>query len=206
MNKDIKLVDFQLKDIEFLASLLLETWDYLNQGSYEERIKVTELYILEEIMVCDYIKILKVDDNIKGIIAGYFHKQKPNQYLDIFKERKESYFKDKTIAELYKYNQVIFAGNALIEKRHEIPESEIRLLFISSDTRGLNLGKYLVEEFINEATNKNCLSVSLYSDKDCNYKFYERLGFEVVDSDSLEYNYFGNDYHFENFLFKLEIK
>ena len=47
--------------------------------------------------------------------------------------------------------------------------------------RGNGIGKKLMNRFIDYAKQNNAKSVYLITDENCNWKFYQIVGFEIID-------------------------
>ena len=79
---------------------------------------------------------------------------------------------------------------------------EVVLLILSSSTKGKGCGRKLLEDFYN--TRNKSLPLIIMSDKDCNYHFYEHLGYKKIDEIIEYYDFFGNKKSLEAFLYVKE--
>jgi len=69
-----------------------------------------------------------------------------------------------------------------LESKREITDGFVCLFFVSSSLRGKGLGKELMENFEAQCTTLGFQRIYLWTDKGCNYHFYERQGFDRVHS------------------------
>lgn len=58
-------------------------------------------------------------------------------------------------------------------------ENEVNLFAVTPKTQGKGYGKLLMNAFIDYSKNLNVNRVTLDTDKECNYGFYEHFGFKV---------------------------
>ncbi len=75
-------------------------------------------------------------------------------------------------------------------------DNEVKLFFIEENTRGMGLGKNLMNRYISHCKKNSIKSVILMTDEGCNYGFYEHYGFKQINkchndlspNPELEYN------------------
>ena len=65
-------------------------------------------------------------------------------------------------------------------------DASIEYIAVSSKARGHGLGKSLIYEAIKDFKNEDCQNLYLFTDSDCNYRFYDYLDFEQVTSDTIQ--------------------
>ena len=65
-------------------------------------------------------------------------------------------------------------------------DASIEYIAVSSKSRGHGLGKSLIYEAIKDFKNEDCQNLYLFTDSDCNYRFYDYLDFEQVTSDTIK--------------------
>lgn len=58
-------------------------------------------------------------------------------------------------------------------------DNEVNLFAVMQSAQGKGYGKVLMNEFIKECKNEHVNRVTLDTDKECNYGFYEHFGFRV---------------------------
>lgn len=68
-----------------------------------------------------------------------------------------------------------------LEKDKMLFDSEVNLFFVSPILRGKGYGKKLMDRYIEYCKQREIKKVFLWTDRGCNYKFYEFYGFELHD-------------------------
>lgn len=192
--------NFVYEDIRKLIPILLGVWDYDNLSSLENREKATELFLLFCLANSDYRRVLIVDGSVSGIICsrtkpGYTDEKLLSQFENLSKE----YRKDKELNEICHYNDVIFEAERVLIGKDKEKLHEIVLLINDNKIRGKGLGKRLIDEFYQ--SEEKHTPIILCSDKDCNYHFYEHLGFKIIDNCDLPYSLFDDKKVLHSFLF-----
>lgn len=194
---------FEYEDIKKLIPILLQVWNYDNLSSHENRIKATELYLLFCLSHSDYRRVLLVNGSVSGIICV---KTKAD-YIDealfpFYEEKSKEYRNDRELNEICHYNDVIVEAEKILTDNYKRKGQEIVLLINDSRVRGKGLGKKLIDDF--NLSDESHMPIILCSDKDCNYQFYEHLGFRIIDHIDLPYSLSGDNKLFESFLFSKE--
>ncbi len=187
-------------DIPALIPVLLETWDYDNHSTLENRKKATELFLLHDLSISDYRKVLIIDDEVCGILCG----KKDRDFLDpdfssLYSSLSKEYRKNPDIDQLSNYNDVVNHADEELVQRYQKPYYEVTLLILGSSTKGKGCGRRLLENFSDEREEN--LSIILTSDKDCNYHFYEHMGYKIIDQHAFDYEMFQQKKKMESFLF-----
>ncbi len=59
-------------------------------------------------------------------------------------------------------------------------DAHLHLFFTAENARGLGIGKKLYSNFENYCKEKNSSKIVLITDTDCNYGFYDHIGFDCV--------------------------
>ena len=197
---EINTRPFEYEDIRKLIPILLQVWDYDNLSSLENRIKATELYLLFCLSHSDHRRVLIVDDTVSGIICV---KTKPD-YIDeklhsIYEKSSKEYRRDRELNEICHYNDVIIKSEKVLTDNYKGKKQKIVLLINDNKVRGMGLGKRMIDELF--LFDENHTPIILCSDKDCNYHFYEHLGFRIIDNSVLPYSLFDDKKTFQSFLF-----
>ena len=65
-------------------------------------------------------------------------------------------------------------------------DASIEYIVVSSQARGQGIGKSLIFHSIKEFIEKECHNFYLYTDSDCNYKFYDYLDFDQIAQTHIE--------------------
>ncbi len=83
--------------------------------------------------------------------------------------------------------------NRLAVEKHR--EHEVHLFAVSPNAQGKGYGKALMEAFIGECVKNQVRRVTLDTDKECNFRFYEHFGYKRIAQfySPLQKMYTGND-------------
>ncbi len=67
-----------------------------------------------------------------------------------------------------------------LERERQSSDGFVSLFFVASSLRGLGWGKRLMEDFQRHCEAQGCQRIYLWTDKGCNYGFYDRQGFHRI--------------------------
>lgn len=91
-----------------MIPILLETWDYSNFSSLENRIEATKLFFLSCLSCSNYKKVLLLDDKISGIILAKTNEDFIDDYYSSYYKSLLNDIKNNIeVNKLIKYNDVI---------------------------------------------------------------------------------------------------
>ncbi len=200
---DFRTRPFEDNDIEMLLPVLLKTWTYGNLFSLEKRRKATELFLYRCLSMSDYRSVLLSSNHVKGILLASTHPDYKDGYYDfLFEKVSNEYRKDKEIDELAFYNDIVFFSNKTLKEKEREDYQEIILLVLDTDLQGKGCGKMLINEFHSIRDRKR--PILLTSDEDCNYPFYEHLGYHIKTECSLPYKFNKRKEILHSYLFYLK--
>lgn len=77
----------------------------------------------------------------------------------------------------------------------------LTLFAVNQDCRGFGIGKTLLEYLLNYLEKQEVKHIYLYTDTTCTYEFYERRGFERMESKELRMEHGGKPFQMEVFLY-----
>lgn len=178
------------KDYGSIKKLIDEVWN-LNQFCDNEREleDALNIYLQSSLLDISYGKAAILDGEVVGILLG---KRKGQQNMvrrcsilwsliksgvsQLFHATTEMRRQLKNALKISKADQKMMAmqkGNFT---------GHIELLIVGDNTQGLGVGKRLVNDFISYALHGNQNKIYVQTDTQCNYGFYEHLGFERLDS------------------------
>lgn len=194
---------FQDDDIDMLVPVLLKTWTYDGLFSKETREKATKLFLYRCLAMSDYRRILLSSSQVKGVLLASSHPGYMDEYYDsLFKTYSCELRKDKEIDELTHYNDIVFFSNKTLKEKETEDYQEVILLILDTDLQGKGCGKLLMDEF--HSARDNNRPVLLTSDEDCNYLFYEHLGYNRKRECTLPYEFVGKKEILHSYLFYLK--
>ena len=78
--------------------------------------------------------------------------------------------------------------------------NSLYLGLLASEARGM--GSVLIEKLKEEAIKNNVTSIYLWTDETCNYKYYEKRNFKLIE----KYNVFLYSRKLETYIYKIELK
>lgn len=200
---DIKSRLFQNEDIDSLIPILLKTWDYDHLFSLDKRQKATRLFLYRCLIRSDYRRVITVSNQVKGILlANTVFDYQDEYYFSLYQELSIKYREDSELNELLQYNDIVFLSNETLMKEVNYDHDEIILLILDKDSQGKGFGKTLLEEF--NSNREDVLPILLSTDDDCNYPFYEKCGYSIINECTLPYEFNGKKEILHSYLFYLK--
>lgn len=194
---------FQDDDIKSLLPVLLKTWTYDGLFSVEKRMKATELFLYRCLTMSDYRKVLISSGQVKGIILASSHPSyRDEHYISLFEKLDKEYRNDNEVDELTHYNDIVFSSNEKLKENETEDYQEVILLILDNDLQGKGCGKMLMNEF--HSLRDRSRPVLLSSDEDCNYHFYEHLGYHLKGECRLPYEFSGKKEILHSYLFYMK--
>lgn len=190
----LKFRKYNRKYYHKCSDIMKETWD-LNK--YFHHIKDSNIcynaFLEVALINSDYTDII-VDrnDNVLGYLIASNKKRSTlwtkikRFFLQLIFYIKQSYYLltgrygDKKAA-IELFEKLDGLTNLLEKDKHKF-DSEINLFFISSEIRGKGYGKKLMDRYIKYCRKEKIKKIFLWTDRGCNYKFYDNYGFELYDS------------------------
>lgn len=170
---------------------------------------VLNIYLQSCIVASSFSKVAEKNNKVIGIILGDSKKDKNRlkkahntlslayTILKVFMANKEN---KKFIKEFAKVQD---AYKELIKGTEDDFQGCIQLFIVSGESRGLGVGKALMNHLSNYMKSMDVKSLYLYTDNRCNYGFYDSQNFERInekevyfDSMKEKLNVFLYGYHF----------
>ncbi len=128
-------------------------------------------------------KIIKYKDGHKLVgFCGYSKENSKKHKLSkkIYKIMKNRLYKSKEIKNLKALKEYERNYNYTPESLKNYFDGEISILIVDEKYRGNNIGKKLLSEVFEFAKKDNMKKLQILTDESCNYKFYEKLGYEKI--------------------------
>ena len=188
------------EDCEVCKKLIGEAFGF-NEFIKDEKFLnlMLESYLNECILESSFSKVAIKDDKVIGLILGGADKDKnrlkvnDDFKLDYEKEEIESLMENvseenkNVIKELLKikivYDEIIDDKN----KKGEF-QGSIQLFIVSKESRGLGVGKKLLNYLFDYMKNMDVKSLYLYTDTRCNYGFYDSQNFKRLREKELYFD------------------
>lgn len=148
---------------------------------------VLNIYLQSCILSSSFSKVAVKDNKVIGIILGDAKQdkkrlRKANNTLSIayslLKVTIASKENKKAIKEMFKIQETYAE---IIKGKKDDFQGCIELFIVSKESRGLGVGKALINYLSNYMKNMDVKSIYLYTDTRCNYGFYESQNFKRLN-------------------------
>ncbi len=197
--------------LEDAAHIMLDTWNYhKNFPNLKSKQLLYELVFQSAYLESTYCE-MAVDEHEKTL--GYLMAK--NMNISERKLLQSLKFYSKTLLDIIfgKFGNIISGLKALkqyldLKKTLLVAEkkfdSEILLFFVSSQARGLGIGKKLMNRYISYCKTNKIKNIILITDANCNYGFYDYYGFTLHKK--LNSSFLGNHEEENGFSYILELE
>lgn len=167
------------------------------------------MYLSSCLAECTFNRIAEKDGKVVGVIMGYSEHDKRNgsniyhsilsiyHYMALtlnaarFKENASDYM---NIQRIYR---------ELIAGREKDFDGTVTLFAVTSNCRGLGVGKSLMQQLFEYFSIKNTKHIYVYTDSKCNYGFYDKHNFVRIGEKSLQVTSKGTADTLDVFLYEL---
>lgn len=155
---------------------------------------VLNIYLQSCILGSSFSKVAEKDNKIIGVILGDSKKDKNRlkkahntvslaySMLKVLMANKEN---KKFIKE---FSKVQDAYKELIKEKEDDFQGCIQLFIVSGESRGLGVGKTLMNHLYNYMNSTDVKSLYLYTDNRCNYGFYDSQNFERINEKEIYFD------------------
>lgn len=175
------------REVRESTKLMRETWPYYKNyfKDYKDDYTIFSSILESALIKSNYVKYIK---DKEGKVQAFMYaniktkKQKPKIYklfylikyitlmlLGFMGNRKQVLQSSK------KFDELMIG----IEKKNPGYDAELKLFIISKSLRGQGYGKKMINDLFDEIKRSGGASIYLLTDKGCNYKFYDALGFDL---------------------------
>lgn len=183
------------EDYESVKALIGEAFGF-NEMIEDKKFldSVLNIYLQSCILGSSFSKVAEKDNKIIGVILGDSKKDKKRlkkahntlsfayTMLKVFMTNKEN---KKFIKESSKVEDTY---KELIEGKEDDFQGCIQLFIVSGESRGLGVGKALMNHLSNYMKSTNVKSLYLYTDNKCNYGFYDSQNFERINEKEIYFD------------------
>ncbi len=174
------------------VQLMSDTWNFntLFPGHTKQNI-INEMFFTEATILADYSEILINDQGkVGGYIFGILDHTIPGK---VFRFWKTLGYGLKIIYHfmlghlgprsfVWERAKELFRVIESLESKKEKTDGFVSLFFVSSALRGQGWGKKLMQSFESRCQELGLSRIYLWTDKGCNYHFYDRQGFQKIHS------------------------
>lgn len=181
--------NLQKSDYERIKELICEAFGFSN---FVKDIKlldsVLDFYLKDCIEESSFSKIAEKDNIVIGIILGNAKKDKNRleKYdnnlnkdhieLELIKANKENR------GAIKEFSKIKDTYGELIKGKEDYFEGSIQLFIVSKESRGLGIGKTLINYLFAYMKELSVKSIYLYTDTRCNYGFYDSQNFNRLNT------------------------
>lgn len=189
MNMD-KIIyrELQKKDYKRIASLIDDAFgfnEFIKDKDFLDL--VLQSYLEDCISESSFSKVAEKDGEVIGIILGSAIKDKnllqlSDNKLNIDRADLKSFIdsKEKKMA-LKEFAKITDTYEEIIKGKKEDFQGCIQLFIVSKESRGLGLGKSLLNYLFTYMESMSVKSLYLYTDTRCNYGFYDTQNFKRIN-------------------------
>ena len=177
---------YKNNDYSACNKIINSIWDFDNRFKPQNLSELfKKIYVLSSLSASNFTIIIEEDEDIKGFLFGNCGNK------NLFKNKYSGISGKISIL----INLLFLKGVSLKKKLHYIHsigiheqnrsaiepsrENEVNLFAVKPDCQGKGYGKILLNEFINYCKTAKIKRITLETDRECNYKFYEHLGFKL---------------------------
>lgn len=180
--------DLEKKDYGRIKELICEAFgfdQFIQDRNFLDLI--LNMYLQSCILGSSYSKVAEKNNRVIGIILGKAKADKNHlgKFHNIVSAASSGF---KTIVAnkenrkaLKEFSKVNATYEELIKGKKDNFQGCIQLFIVSEESRGLGVGKTLVQHVFNYMNSHNTKSIYLYTDNRCNYRFYDSQNFKRLN-------------------------
>jgi len=213
----IEIRDVLAADIPAIKAVIAATWDWVSLIKDEKTLdSAISIYLNQVLYAATFGRVAVLNGNVAGVIFGVIDGAAPEYrmcmedttqhavvLLGASKEDREN---------IYEYlSRLHIIYEELVSGFIGSYGGTVDFLVLAKEAQGLGVGKSLwvalksyFEE--NEKNKKSVTSVYLYSDTECNFGFYEHLGFTKRAEQDVTFVFNGEDFKTSIFLYDIQIQ
>ena len=199
--------DVRNSDLSDIKDIIDDSWDWVDLFESEGSLEATlGLYLNMVLYESSFTKVAVHNGKIVGVIMGYVEGDEPKGRLlmddsaSFALKLMNTTKNDRKAA--YKYlskTRVIY--EEMFEEVGIDYDANLVFFVVSEDARGLNIGKLLWLELLEYFKQKEVRSVYLFSDTECNFGFYDHIGFTKKTEREVEFTFGGEPEDFSQTIF-----
>lgn len=192
MKEKIIYRNIKKEDYSYISDLIVKTFDldkYINNESLLKIVK--QHYLYDCLAEATFVNIAESENKIVGIIMGNSYNDY-NFFKHIFfiiqsffykLKLKTVYYKHKNEFSSYKNLHIIYE-NFLSKHKNEF-DGVLTLFMVDKNYRRMGIGYQLLNNLLTYLKNNKTKKIYLFTDSCCDYKFYEKQGFDCIEKDIL---------------------
>ncbi|PEB51551.1 GNAT family N-acetyltransferase [Bacillus pseudomycoides] len=183
------------EDYEAVKTLIGEAFGF-NELIKDKKFldSVLNIYLQGCILESSFSKVAEKDNRIIGVILGDSKKdknrlKKAHNTLSLAYSMLKVLIANKENKKFIKeFSKVQDAYKELIKEKEDDFQGCIQLFIVSGESRGLGVGKALMNHLYNYMKSMDVESLYLYTDNRCNYGFYDSQNFKRINEKEICFN------------------
>ena len=205
--QQITIRDIDAKDIPDIHCVIRTIWDWDDVSDDQAVVDATVgMYLNDVLYDSTFGKIALLGDQVVGVIFGSVEGQ-PAIFRGVQTNSMEHMMvllgaSDDDRHNIYDYlSKLRGAYEQLICGREDGYDGTLDFLVLSEDARGMGIGKKLWHELTKYFKAHKVQTIYVYTDTDCNFGFYEHLGFARIGEKMVAFEEYGESYTENIFLY-----
>ena len=210
--KEILIRDVKEEDFPEIKEIIDETWEYSDLFDGERALDAAlGLYFNQVLYGCSFGKAAVLDGKVIGVIFGYVNGESP-KYRMMQEDNSEYILTLLNMPEGERKNineymsKLHYTYEKLLNGKKASYDGTLDFLILSEEARGLKIGRKLWDELAVYFKKNDVKSIYVFTDTECNFGFYEHLGFSrkgqqdvtyIFDDEPFEATIFLYDYQFD---------
>jgi GNAT superfamily N-acetyltransferase len=204
--------DFNIDDMPHCQSLVNKVWDF--DGKFKPAQVATlfkKVYTTGSLAESNFHIVIEAEQRVKGFLFGKCGNK--NLYRTEYSGVIGSFrillhillLKGLPFQKKFFFIKTLFQHQINRAQVEPSRENEVNLFAVDPDSQGKGYGKQLMQAYIDFCKQQNVKRVTLETDKECNYGFYDHFGFTVKGEfySPLQKTYSGNSG--DCFIYELEL-
>jgi len=199
--------DIHCADLPKIREIVGESWDWAYLFEKQEALEATlGLYLNMALHKSSFTKVAVFNNQPVGVIMGYVKGDEPIGRLLMDDSALYALMlltattKDRKA--IYEYlSKTLNTYDRLLEMADIPYDASLVFLAVSKKVRGLNIGKHLWFELLDYFKQRSVQSAYLFSDTECNFGFYDHMGFTKRASLEADFVFNGEPEDFEQTIF-----
>jgi len=211
MDNQIELRTLEIKDLGAIKEIINEVWDFASLIQSDKVLDATlALYFNSVIMNATFAEVALFAGELVGVIFGSIEGAKP-KFLHMLENpsaitmtlMQASDDERRGICEYFGKQSAVY--DELLELQNETYDGCLDFIILSERVQGKGVGKALWNSLTTYFKEHDVSKLYVFTDTDCNYGFYDHLGFTRRAEKEVVYNFDDFEYTPVNFLYDYRI-
>lgn len=200
----LKMAKYNNKYLKQCVNIMNDTWDFSKLFKGKTNIDFVNTTFFKFSMIDSNYKQVIIDDkeNVHGYILGKINNLSQSNWKLFFKYISNlltilwhfiagHFGERKTAKEIF---MEFFKIEAKLTSKKNSDDAYVALFLVKSSLRGAGYGTKLMNNFKDIALKKGCKRIYLWTDKGCNYGYYDHTGFKrVIELSSPIFKEYGDE-------------